>query len=65
MTKHTPALKPAVSAALGYLPRIGYRGWVCTCGARAQRDLRIPNTFVCERPSCESQHAEWIDEVQS
>ena len=58
-------IKPASAAALGYIPRIGYRGWICVCGARAQRDPRIPGVFVCERPSCDKQAAEWIDEVQS
>ena len=56
--------KPHSPAALGYLPRNGYRGWICSCGARAQRDLRLPGCYTCERPTCESQHAEWVDEVQ-
>lgn len=56
--------KPVASPALGFLPRNGYRGWICTCGARAQRDMRIPGAYVCERLVCESQRAEWIDEYQ-
>ena len=57
-------IKPATSSALGFLPRIGYQGWICTCGAMAQRDRQLPGCFICERPTCESQRAEWIDEVQ-
>lgn len=64
MTKRTTS-KPAASTALGYLPRNGYAGWVCTCGARAQRDRYIPGCFICERPGCKSQRADWVDEVQS
>ena len=57
--------KQQFSPALGFLPRVGYRGWICTCGARAQRDRFIPGAFTCERPNCNAQRAEWVDEVQS
>ena len=56
--------KPAPSTALGFLPRDGYKGWICLCGARAQRDRYIPGVFVCERPSCNEQRADWTDEYQ-
>ena len=48
-----------------YEPRLGYRGFLCSrCGAKAERDRRLPSAFVCFRPSCESQVGEWVDEVQ-
>jgi hypothetical protein len=49
---------------VAYLPKVGYQGWLCTvCFAKAERDRHLP-CFVCLRPNCESQQAEWVDEVQ-
>ena len=49
-----------------YRPRVGYCGWICSaCGSKADRDRFIPAAFVCQRPVCDNQYAEWVDEVQS
>jgi hypothetical protein len=55
MTKHTPATPT-------YIPRLGYRGWVCKrCFAIAERDRHIPGAFMCYRPTCDSQYAEYTE----
>ena len=45
------------------LPKNGYRGWLCTkCGHITARGHWW--MLECTRLACDSQHAQYVDEVQ-